>query len=582
MNVLCVIPARGGSKGIPDKNLREVGGISLVGRAVISARAFARETGLDAGGIVVDTDSPLIAAEARAWGATVPFLRPAELAADDTSTAESTLALLDRLERADGAVEAIILLQPTSPLRTADDIATCWRRFDLRESPSVISLAATPHPLELGLRLAPDGAVGWAGGTGGGRRQDRATGYWPSGAVYVIGVQLLRRERDFIIPGVTRGVVLPSERSVDVDDPHDLAVAEALLAAQPVPTLTVGGRRIGPGQRCFLIAEAGVNHNGDAALAHRLVDAAADAGADAVKFQTFDPDLVVAADAPKAAYQIANTGAGESQREMLRRLVLPRGEFEALFRHAADRGILFLSTPFEDPSADFLEALGVPAFKIPSGEVTNLPFLSRLAAKGRPLFLSTGMSRLAEVAEAVEAVRATGDPPLAILHCVTNYPAEPGDCNLRAMDTMRRAFRVPVGWSDHTRGLTVSLAAVAAGAEILEKHFTLDRGLPGPDHAASLEPSELGELVAGCLTIHAAQGTGLKVPAPSEAENAALVRRSLHAARELVPGVVLSPADLVALRPGTGLPPGAGTKLMGRMVRARVGPGEMLSEDDLA
>jgi N-acetylneuraminate synthase len=447
----------------------------------------------------------------------------------------------------------------------------------------VISLAATPHPLELGLHLAPDGSLQWSSDSGGSRRrQDCPAAYWPSGAVYVISAQLLRKERGFIIPGVTRGVVLPAERSVDVDQAHDLLVAEALLDASPTPAVTVAGRGIGPGHRCFVIAEAGVNHNGSADLAHRLVDAAADAGADAVKFQTFDPDLVVAADAPKAEYQIANTGGHESQRDMLRRLVLARRDFEALYRHAADRGVLFLSTPFDDASADFLEELGVAAFKVPSGEVTNLPFLARLAAKGRPLLLSTGMSRLTEVGEAVETVRAHGGPPMALFHCVTNYPAEPADCNLRAMETMRRAFRLPVGWSDHTRGLTVSLGAVAAGAEVLEKHFTLDRALPGPDHAASLEPAELRELIASCRAIEAARGTGCKVPAPSEAANAALVRRSLHAARELLPGEVLSAGDLVALRPGTGIPPGARAGLLGRTVRARVRPGEMLSEDHLA
>ncbi len=581
--MLCVIPARGGSKGIPDKNLREVGGVSLVGRAVLSARAFVREAGLEAVRIVVDTDAEPIAAEGRAWGAAVPFLRQPELAGDDTPTAESTLALLDRLEQGGDRVDAVVLLQPTSPLRSGTDIMACWSLYDDRTSPSVISLAAAPHPLELGLHLAPDGSLQWSSAPGGSRRrQDFPAAYWPSGAVYVISARRLRQERDFIIPGVTRGVVLPPERSVDVDQAHDLLVAEALLDASPTPAVMVGGRGIGPGHRCLVIAEAGVNHNGSAELAHRLVDAAAEAGADAVKFQTFDPDQVVAGDAPKADYQIANTGGHESQRDMLRRLVLGRRDFEVLYRHAEDRGLLFLSTPFDDASADFLEELGVAAFKVPSGEVTNLPFLARLAAKGRPLLLSTGMSRLTEVSEAVETVRAHGGPPMALFHCVTNYPAEPADCNLRAMETMRRAFRMPVGWSDHTRGLSVSLGAVAAGAEVLEKHFTLDRTLPGPDHAASLEPAELRDLIASCRSIEAARGTGRKVPAESEANNAALVRRSLHAARELLPGEVLSADDLIALRPGTGIPPGARAGLLGRTVRARVRRGEMLSEDHLA
>jgi N,N'-diacetyllegionaminate synthase len=366
-----------------------------------------------------------------------------------------------------------------------------------------------------------------------------------------------------------------------VDHPHDLTLAEALVADRPIAPISIGDAGIGPGHRCFVIAEAGVNHNGDATLAHRLVALAADAGADAVKFQTFDPDLVVAAGARKADYQIANTGAGESQRDMLRRLVLPRAEFEAPARHAADRGLLFLSTPFDEASADFLDSLGQAAFKVPSGEITNHPFLAHLAAKGKPLLVSTGMSTLVEVGMALETIAAHGDPSVALLHCVSNYPAAPADCNLRAMETMRRAFQVPVGWSDHTLGLSVSIAAAAAGAEVLEKHFTLDRSLPGPDHAASLEPAELRELVESIRMVEASRGSGRKVPAASETANAALVRRSLHATRDLAPGHILTAADLVALRPGTGVPPGARDRLVGRAVLRRIAAGEMLSEDQV-
>jgi N,N'-diacetyllegionaminate synthase len=582
MSLVCIVPARGGSKGIPDKNLRTVGGISLVGRAVRAGRGFLRRSGLTGARLVVDTDSEAIAAEARAWGAEVPWLRPAELARDTTSTVESTLALLDRLEAA-APIDVVVLLQPTSPLRTGADILACWQVFAPEDRPSVISIADNPHPMELSLHLGPSGTLEWVGpGAAPKRRQDYAPSYRPSGAVYVTTVELLRSAGAFIVPGVTRGVVLPAERAVDVDHPHDLIVAEALAAARPVTPVALGSGAIGPGHPCLVIAEAGVNHNGDPALAHRLVDLAAEAGADAVKFQTFDPDLVVAAGARKADYQVANTGAGESQRDMLRRLVLPRAEFKALAGHAADRGLLFLSTPFDEGSADFLDDMGLAAFKVPSGEITNHPFLAHLAAKGRPLLVSTGMSTLVEVGGALDTIAAHGDPAVALLHCVSNYPAAPADCNLRSMDTMRRAFQVPVGWSDHTLGVAVSLAAVAADAEVLEKHFTVDRSLPGPDHAASLEPGELRELVESIRVIEVSRGTGCKVPAPSEAANAQLVRRSLHATRELAPGHVLTAEDLVALRPGTGVTPGARDRLIGRAVRRRIGAGEMVSEDQLA
>ena len=284
MSVVCIVPARGGSKGIPDKNLRTVGGISLVGRAVRAGRAFLRRAALTDARVVVDTDSEAIAAEGLAWGAEVPWLRPAELARDTTSTVESTLALLDRLEAA-GPIDAVVLLQPTSPLRTDADIAACWQIFAPADRPSVISLAAVSHPMELSLRLGPSGTLEWAGPGGAPkRRQEYAPSYRPSGAVYVTTAELLRSAGAFIVPGVTRGVVLPTERAVDVDHPHDLIVAEALVAAQPITPVAVGSGAIGQGHRCFVIAEAGVNHNGDPALAHRLVDLAAEAGVDAVKF----------------------------------------------------------------------------------------------------------------------------------------------------------------------------------------------------------------------------------------------------------------------------------------------------------
>ena len=349
-----------------------------------------------------------------------------------------------------------------------------------------------------------------------------------------------------------------------------------------VTTVRVGAHTIGAG-RCFVIAEAGVNHNGDPALAHRLVDAAVEAGVDAVKFQTFVPELVASRDAAKAEYQAERTGAGQSQLDMLRALALPPAAYRELMAHAAERGLLFLSTPFDDPSADLLAELGLPAFKIASGELTNHPFLSRVAAFGRPMLLSSGMATLEEVGAALAAVRAVdgGGPPVALFHCVSNYPTAPGDCNLRAMDTMRAAFGVPTGWSDHTDGLTVSVAAAARGADLLEKHFTLDRRLPGPDHQASLEPGELAELVRQVRTVEAAMGSGEKRPAASEAAVAAVARRSLHARASLPAGHRLAPADLLAVRPGTGIPPSRAAQLVGRRLRRAVGAGEMLREDDL-
>jgi N-acetylneuraminate synthase len=337
------------------------------------------------------------------------------------------------------------------------------------------------------------------------------------------------------------------------------------LVTPDAPSIRIDGFQVGRGHPCFVIAEAGVNHNGEMDLALRLVDAAADSGANAVKFQTFQAGKLVTAWAPKAVYQAENTGTGGSQFDMLRKLELPRDRHRDLAERCAKRGILFLSTPFDEDSADFLESIRVPAFKVSSGDLTDLPFLRHLASKGLPVLLSTGMATLDEVREAVVAL--AGVPGLALLHCVSSYPAEPAHVNLRAMDTLRLAFDVPVGYSDHSEGLAIALAAVALGAAVLEKHFTLDRSLPGPDHKASLEPAELGKLVRDIRRIEQAMGHGRKEPAPSELETASVARKSLVAACDIPAGTTVAPEHVTARRPGTGIPPRMRERLLGRKTR---------------
>jgi len=338
----------------------------------------------------------------------------------------------------------------------------------------------------------------------------------------------------------------------------------------------VGSRVIGDGAPVFFVAEAGVNHNGDASLALKLVDVAAAAGADAVKFQTFRTDALVTRQAPKAAYQRAATGEADSQHAMLSRLELDAAAHAALRGHSARRGIVFFSTPFDEASADDLERLGVPLFKVPSGEITNVPLLRHLAAKRRPLIVSTGMSTLDEVARAVETIRAAGDPPLALLHCLSAYPAPAAEMNLRAMDTLRARFGVPVGLSDHTAGLSVSLAAVARGAAIIEKHFTLDKSLPGPDHAASLDPAELRALVQGIREVESALGDGDKRAMPCELDTQRVARRSLVAARALHAGEALTRDAIRIKRPGTGISPSELERALGRRLRRDVAADEVI------
>jgi N,N'-diacetyllegionaminate synthase len=332
----------------------------------------------------------------------------------------------------------------------------------------------------------------------------------------------------------------------------------------------------------FIIAEAGVNHNGSVDLALQLVDAAHASGADAVKFQTFKADLLATPTAPKAAYQERTAAAAESQFDMLKRLELDAKAHQRLIDHCRKLGIQFLSSPFDLQSADLLAAMGVPLFKVPSGEITNLPFLQHLARKGLPLIVSTGMSTLGEVEEAVNVLQAEGVNDLTLLHCVTEYPAPYAEVNLRAMQTLRTAFGLPVGYSDHTPGIEVAVAAVAMGAVVIEKHFTLDRSLPGPDHAASLEPAELQRLVAAIRHVEAALGTGIKAPAPCELSNLPVARKSVVATRPLTVGYRLEASDLAIKRPGNGLAPKFLPALIGRSLRTDVAKDEVMTWKHLA
>lgn len=345
----------------------------------------------------------------------------------------------------------------------------------------------------------------------------------------------------------------------------------------PPKLLNITSYRVGPDQPCFIIAEAGVNHNGSLEMARQLVDVAVQAGANAIKFQTFQSEKLVSPQAPKAHYQLQTTNTSESQLTMLKRLELSFEAFRELYTYCHDRGILFLSTPFDDESADFLDDLGVAAFKIPSGEVTNTPFLTHVARKGKPLIVSTGMAHLGEVETAVRTIEATGNQKFVLLHCVSNYPADPADINLRAMATMAAAFGVPVGYSDHTMGAEVALAAVALGACVIEKHFTLDRTLPGPDHRASLEPEELRHLVQGIRTVESALGHGRKEPTASEINTAAVARKSLVAERDIAVGTQLTEQHIAIRRPGYGLPPMMLPYVLGRTARMPIPAGSVLT-----
>jgi len=346
--------------------------------------------------------------------------------------------------------------------------------------------------------------------------------------------------------------------------------------------MNVLGRNIGSGCPALVVAEVGVNHNGDLALAKQMISIAAEVGADAVKFQTLNAANYISAYAPKANYQLRTTGGDESQVEMVRKYELSEAQHTEIIAHCRQEGIQFFSTAFEDTGVDLLCRLGVACFKIPSGEITNLPLLEYIAGKGKPIILSTGMSSLGEVEAAVDTIRGCGIEDLVLLHCVSNYPTNPEDVNLRALETLRRAFALPVGYSDHTPGIEISLAAVALGACLIEKHFTVDRSLPGPDHQASLEPDELAALVKAVRNVEKSLGNGTKRMAVSERNTRDVARKSLVAACRLEAGSVLTQDNLKAKRPGTGISPAELGYVVGRKLRQVVQQDEPLSWDMLA
>jgi len=326
--------------------------------------------------------------------------------------------------------------------------------------------------------------------------------------------------------------------------------------------IRIGERIIGKGQPCYIIAEAGVNHNGDIRLAKKLVKAAAKAGADAVKFQTFSADSIATKTAGKAAYQKRTSDASESQYEMLKRLELPREAFRILADYASKCKIEFLSSPFDLKSAELLESIGIRAFKIPSGEITNIPLLEQVGKYKKPVILSTGMAEMDEIREGISAVRRGGAKEIILLHCVTSYPAPLESANLLMIPTLEREFDLPAGFSDHTEGVLASMLARALGACMIEKHFTLDRELPGPDHKASLAPDELADLVQKVRLAESAMGDGKKHIGKTEAAIRKIARKSLVAAAAIPKGARITREMIEMKRPGTGIE----TKQLGEVI----------------
>ena len=327
--------------------------------------------------------------------------------------------------------------------------------------------------------------------------------------------------------------------------------------------IKIGNKFIGEGQACFIIAEAGINHNGDVSLARRLVDVAREAGADAVKFQTFKAEELVSRKSPKAKHV-----EGEASFfQMVKNLELGREDFKQIAEYAREKGIIFLSTPLGEESVELLYDLGVPAYKIASGDITNIPLLRYIALKRLPIILSTGMANLGEIEEALDAIYSTGNEEVILLHCVASYPTPLEEVNLQVINTLKQAFQLPVGFSDHTTSTIVPIVAVALGANVIEKHFTLDKNLPGPDHKASASPDELKRIVEGVREFETASGSPIKKCIKSEEETKAAFRRSIVAKIDIPRGTKITKDMLAIRRPGTGIPPKYLDAVVGRIAK---------------
>ncbi|MBQ1899558.1 MAG: N-acetylneuraminate synthase [Erysipelotrichaceae bacterium] len=333
--------------------------------------------------------------------------------------------------------------------------------------------------------------------------------------------------------------------------------------------------------KTLIIAEAGVNHNGNFELAKQLVDKAVEAGADIVKFQTCKAENVISRYADKAEYQKVTTGEADSQLEMVRKLMLTYEEYGKLKDYCDEKGIGFLSTAFDLPSVDYLHSIGMHMWKIPSGEITNLPLLIKIAELHEPIIMSTGMSELKEVEAAVNVLKQHGAGQITLLHCTTEYPAPYADVNLKAMETMREAFDLPVGYSDHTRGIEIPTAAVALGACVIEKHFTLDRNMEGPDHKASLEPQELKAMVDAIRHVEVSIGDGVKKVSPSELKNQDIARKSIIAAKAIRKGDVFTIDNVTTKRPGSGINPMRWFELLGKTAKHDYEEDYLIEKDEL-
>lgn len=596
MEIVAVIMARAGSKGLPDKCT-----LPLCGRPVIAYTIGHAQQSRGVNHIVLTTDSPRAQAIGRSMGIQV-LDRPPELAVDTARVDDVVRDAIVQFERRlQHAVDVVVMLYGNIPVRADGIIDRCIKHLVETGCDSVRTVAPVTkqHP-DWVHRLHGDRMEQFRVNSIH-RRQDLEPVYYHDGAVVVVTRASLfdaqtRGDPHGFFGRDRRAVVQKPEDSVDIDTVMDFYQAEAMIRARgdiaPGPTVDanttttaapwfpireissgplacpafrIGSFFVGAPGSAFVIAEAGVNHDGDMGVARELITAAAEVGADAVKFQVFSTHRLVTRTAPAARYQ-QKAGKGDTQYRMLEKLELRQDQFEELAELARKTGILFLATPFSVPDLEFLVSLGVPAVKLASTDIINGPLLDAAAASGLPILASTGAADLNEVVAAVERLRRGEAGPLALLHCISSYPASPDEANLAAIGTLAREFECVSGFSDHTESLTIGGLAVAAGAKVIEKHMTLDRRRPGPDHAFSLEPAALTEYIRAIRDAARILGHGQLEPSAAQREVRRVSRASVVAARDIAGGEILTSAMLTTKRPGDGISP----MDMGRLIGQRV------------
>lgn len=584
LNIVGVIPARGGSVGVPLKNIRELCGkplIYYVIKAALASKHLSR--------VIVSTDHEEIARISRKYGAEVPFKRPADIS-EDVPTEFVIQHAVNFIEKEEGRkVDIVVTLQATTPLLNGEDIDATIEKLVKEGFDSVITVKEVEEYPWWMMRMEKRGekrgkVTPFLGQEMAGEtmvRQTLETLYIPNGGAYATKRDVVMKESR-IISKNCGAVVMPLERSVDIDTELDFKVVESIMwegSKESMKRIKIERKKIGEGEPCFIIAEAGINHNGDLNLAKKLIDAARDAGADAIKFQTHLPEKEMLKDRDGTSSDSTAAYVGESLFGLLKRVELSKEELLYLKNYAATKGILFLSTPFSREAVDLLEEIGVQAYKVGSGEMTNFPLLKVIVEKRKPMIISTGMSTLEEIEEMVNFLKKFR-ADFAILHCTSTYPTRYEDVNLGVIEILRKRFKIPVGLSDHSIGIYTALASVALGACIVEKHFTISRDLPGPDQKASLEPPDLRELVVGVRAVEKALGDTKMV---TEAELAVqkMARESVVALVDIPEGAVVTKDLVWVKRPGTGIPAKYLERVLGMRARRRIKKNTVIKWRDL-